>query len=125
MLDENADEALHRAADRAMHHDRRLLAAIMVDVERAEPLRQIEVDLRGAALPVAADGIAQHVFELRPVERAFARIDRGLDAIVALGDALQHILHDAFGVIPRLVRADALFWSRRELHGEIAREAEV
>ena len=51
-----------------------------VDIERAEALRQVEVDLRGAALPVAADGVAQHIFELRPVERAFARIDRGLDA---------------------------------------------
>jgi hypothetical protein len=30
------------------------------DVERLEPLRQVEVDLRRAALPVAADGVAQN-----------------------------------------------------------------
>ena len=58
-----------------------LLRAVRCDVEGVEPLRQIEVDLRGAALPVAANGVAQHVFELRPVKRAFARVDRGLDAI--------------------------------------------
>ena len=66
--------------------------AVVVDVEGAEPLRQVEVDLGGAALPVAADGVAQHVFELRPVERAFARIDAGLDAAArSLGDLAQHL----------------------------------
>jgi hypothetical protein len=57
---------------------------IGVDVEGAEALRQVEVDLRRAALPVAADGVAQHIFELRPVERALARIDAGLDAAAGL-----------------------------------------
>ena len=108
-----------------MDHHRRLLRAVGGDVEGVEALRQVEIDLGRAALPVAADGVAQHVFELRPVERAFARIDRGLDAVVALRDLLQHILHDAFGVIPGLVGADALLGTRRELHREIALEAEV
>ena len=40
-------------------------------------------------------------------------------------DLLEHVLHDAFGVIPRLVGADALFRPRRELHRELALEAEV
>jgi len=58
-----------------MHHHGLLLLTGRVDVERAEPLRQVEVYLRGAALPVAADGVAQHVFEFRPIKCAFARID--------------------------------------------------
>lgn len=53
-----------------MHHDRRFLRTVGVDVERAETFRQVEVDLRGAALPVTADGVAQHIFEFRAVEGA-------------------------------------------------------
>ena len=127
MLDQDADEALHRAADRAMHHDRRLLGAVGVDVERAEALRQVEVDLRGAALPVAADGVAQHIFEFRAVERAFAGIDRGLDAVVvALRlDLRQHRGHHALGMVPHLVGADALFRPGRQFDREFALEAEI
>ena len=76
VLDQDAEEALHRAADGAVDHHRLLLFRIGADVEGAEPFRQVEVDLRRAALPFAADGVAQHIFELRPVERALARIDR-------------------------------------------------
>ena len=126
VLDQDADEALHRAADRAMHHDRRLLRAVGIDIERAEPFRQVEVDLRGAALPVAADGVAQHIFELRPVERAFAGVDRGLDAVAAAGlDFREHGRHHALGVIPHLVGADALLRPGRELDREFAVEAEI
>src|SRR5204862_682921 len=85
VLDQYANESFHRAADRAVHHHRRLLRPVGIDVERAEAFRQVEVDLRGAALPVAADGVAQHIFEFRPVERAFTGVDRGLDAIAAAG----------------------------------------
>ena len=78
-LDQDADEALHRAQNGAVQHHRRCFSPSAVDIERVEPLRQVEVDLGGAALPFAADRILQHVLELRPVERAFARIDTGLD----------------------------------------------
>ena len=79
VLQQDAGEALHRAEHRPVDHHRRLLVAVGVDVEGAEALRQIEIDLGGAALPVAADGIAQHVLELRAVEGALARVDAGLD----------------------------------------------
>ncbi len=93
-----------------------------VDVERAEALRQVEVDLRGAALPVAPDRVAQHVFELRPVERAFAGIDAGLDAPAGLGrDPFEHAAHHALGVIPHRVGADALLRPGRELDHDVAR----
>ena len=110
-----------------MDHDRHFLRAVGIDVERAESFRQVEVDLRGAALPVAADRIAQHIFELRSVERAFAGIDRGLDAVVmALRlDFGKHRRHHALGMIPHLVGADALVRPGREFYREIALEAEI
>src|SRR5207244_11115868 len=42
VLDQDAGEALHRAADRAVHHDRRLFATVGIDIERTEPLRQVK-----------------------------------------------------------------------------------
>ena len=36
----------------------------------------VEVDLQRAALPIAADRVAQHELDLRPVERAFAFVQR-------------------------------------------------
>jgi hypothetical protein len=74
--------------DRPVDHHRLLLLRILVDVEGAEAFRQVEVDLRRAALPVAADGIFQRVFELRPVEGALALIDAGLDASAGFGGHL-------------------------------------
>ncbi len=59
-----------------------IFSLVWPDVEGAEPLGQVEVDLVGAALPFAADGVAQHIFELRPVEGALARVDRGRDALL-------------------------------------------
>src|SRR5262245_44524207 len=114
MLQHHAEEALHRSADRAMDHHRRLLRAVLGDIEGLETLRQVEIHLRGAALPVAADGVAQHVLEFRSVERAFARIDGSLDAVATLRlDTLEHVAHDAFGVVPGSIRADALLRPRR------------
>ena len=79
MLDQDAGEALHRTANRAVHHDRHFLLAVGIDIKGAEPLGEVEVDLRRAALPLPADRIAQGVFEFRPVESTLARIDAGLD----------------------------------------------
>ena len=76
MLDEDAGEAFERAEHRAVQHHRRHLVGMFVDVERAEPAGQVEVDLHGAALPVAADAVAQHIFKLWPVEGAFAFVER-------------------------------------------------
>ena len=80
MLDQDAGEPLHRAADRPVYHHRGLLAAVGIDVERAEALGQVEVHLGRAALPVPADGVAQDVLEFRPVEGALPGVDRGADA---------------------------------------------
>ena len=50
--------------------------AVLADIAGVEPLGQHEIDLQRAALPVAADRVAQHEFELRAIERALAGIER-------------------------------------------------
>jgi len=54
--------------------------AILADVIGIEALGQDEVELKGAALPGAADRVAQMEFQLRPIEGAFAR--QPLDALI-------------------------------------------
>ncbi|SPU68895.1 Uncharacterised protein [Brucella neotomae] len=124
ILDQNAEETFHRAADGAMDHDRLLLFRIRADIEGAEAFRQVEIDLRGAALPFTADGVLQRIFKLRPVERTLARQNAGLDIVRLLPDLLQNGHHHAFGTIPKLIRANALFRARRELDGDFL-EAEI
>src|SRR5690606_33283542 len=93
-----------------------LLLRILVDIEGAEPLRQIEIDLRRAALPFTPDGVLQDIIELRTVESPIAGIDGHLDAVVRARDLLQHLRHDAFGMIPESIRTNALFWPRGQEH---------
>ena len=80
VLDQHADEALERAQDRPVQHHRPVLGAVLADIVGVQPLRQDEVDLQRAALPVAADRVAQHELELRAVEGALAGVERALEA---------------------------------------------
>ena len=103
VLDHDADEALHGAEHGAVEHHRRHLVGVLVDVEGAEAPGQVEVDLHGAALPVAADGVAQDVFELRPVEGAFAFVKRPRPA-----GGFERFFQSRLRLIPHGIVTDAL-----------------
>ena len=77
---------------------------MLVDIERAEPAGHVEIDLHGAALPVAADGVAQHVFELGAVEGAFALVERPRPA-----GGFERLHQRRLGLVPHGIVADALF----------------
>ena len=119
VLDQNPDEALERAEHGAVEHHRRHLVRVLVDIEGAEPPRHVEIDLHGAALPVAADGVAQHVFELGPVEGAFALVERPRAA-----RGLKRLHQRGLGLVPHRVVADALVGAVGELDGDVG-EAEI
>ena len=72
MLDQDADEALERAEDRAVEHHRAMALAILADVARVEPLGEHGVGLDRADLPRPPDRVGQMEFELGRVEGAFA-----------------------------------------------------
>lgn len=69
MFDQQADETLHRTKGRAVDHDRPVRFVVRPGVMQIETLRQLEVDLHRAELPLAADHVADHKINLRPVER--------------------------------------------------------
>ena len=55
-----------------MQHNRSVAAAILADINGAEPFRHHEIKLQRAALPLPAERVAQMEFKLRAVEGAFA-----------------------------------------------------
>jgi len=73
VFDDNAKEPLDGTQDRAMDHDRTLLAAFGVCIFKSEPFRLVEVELDGGELPFAADRIFRNEVELRTIERRFPR----------------------------------------------------
>ena len=75
VLDEHAEEALHRAEQGAVHHVRAVLAAVLADVGDVEALRQVEVELDRGALPLAAEGVEHLDVDLRAVEDRAALVD--------------------------------------------------
>src|SRR6266851_3280149 len=119
VLDENADEAFHRADDRPMQHDRYLARIVFGDVLRTEQTRHGKIDLHGAALPGATDAVFQMVFDLGAVEGALSR-----EHLVAETAGIQGCLKRAFGLVPELVGADPFQRARGEFVDDLG-EAEV
>ena len=72
VLDQHTEEALHRAEQRAMDHDRLVPLAVFAHVLELEARRQVEVELHGRELPQPAQHIHQLDVDLGPVERGFA-----------------------------------------------------
>ena len=72
VLDQDADEALERAEDRAVQHHRPVPRTVLADIGGVEALGQHVVELQRAALPGAADGVLEVELELRAIEGALA-----------------------------------------------------
>ncbi|MNS68507.1 hypothetical protein D3C72_1017910 [compost metagenome] len=102
VLDHDADEALERAQDGAVQHDRAVLLAVLGDVGRVQTVRQDIVQLDRAAGPFAADGVLDDEVQLGRVEGAVALGDHHIDPGVAGGFG-----HLGLGLVPELVRTGA------------------
>ena len=116
VLDEDAEEPLHRPEQRPVDHDRAVAGVVRARVLEAEELRQLEVDLDGGQLPRAADGVARLHRDLGPVERAATLVEHQVQVLLLRG------LPEALGRLgPVLVRADRLILRlRRQLQVELA-----
>ena len=103
MLDQNAEEPLDGAVQRAMHHQRLMLLAVLGDVFELEAPRQREIELHGGKLPQPPDRVHQFHVDLRAVKRRFVRHHLHLH-VQPFGGALQRV----FGELPLLGRAVVL-----------------
>src|SRR4051794_35536481 len=69
VLDEDADEALERAEERAVDNEHRMLDVVGAHVGEPETLRHLPVQLDRPELPRAAERVGDVQVDLRPVER--------------------------------------------------------
>ena len=103
MLDEHADEALHRAEGRPVDHHGAVRLVVGADVFEFETVGQVVVHLDGAELPRTAEGILHHEVEFGAVECRFAGNGDGFQAGLSYG-----FDDGAFGFFPVFVRANVL-----------------
>jgi hypothetical protein len=103
-----------------------VVGVVGAGVGQLEPLGHVVVELHGAELPGAADRVGHVQVDLRPVERAVARVEVVLEALVD-----ERLLEPRLGTVPHLLGADALLRAGRELQPRLEaervvdREAEV
>ncbi|CAM5197645.1 hypothetical protein CDEN61S_00385 [Castellaniella denitrificans] len=119
VFDQHADEAFQGSQDGPVQHHGRAALVLGVDVFGPQARGHGKVHLDGAALPMAADGVLQGVFDLRTVEGALSF----RDFVVAVGQ-VQAVLQGLLGLVPDLVGADALFGAGGDLVQDLG-EAEV
>src|SRR5262245_37022722 len=67
MLDQDAEKALERSQNRAVHHYRLMRLVVRADKFEAETLRQREVNLNSRELPQAFDRVHDLEINLRTV----------------------------------------------------------
>ena len=72
MLDQHADEPLHRPERGAMDHHRPVGGVVVADVLQLESFGEVVVELDGAELPLAADRVADHEVGFGTVEGRFS-----------------------------------------------------
>ena len=74
MLDEHADETLHRTKRRAMDHHWAMRLVVCACVTEIEAHGQVVINLHGAELPRATNHILHDEVNFRAVERRFTRL---------------------------------------------------
>src|SRR5947208_9442587 len=120
MLGQDADEALERAEDCAMHHHRTLGLAVAVDVLEPEALGLLEVDLDGGDLPAPRERVQDVDVDLGPVEGAVARVQVEGQPVGA-----QRVRQPLLGYLPLLVGPERLGRPRGELETRLEPEGAV
>ena len=75
MLDQNADKPLNGTEYHPVNHDGTVLLAVGSVVFQFKPLRQLEVQLNGSALPGTANSVYQMEVDLGAVEGAVSFVD--------------------------------------------------
>ncbi len=75
MLDKQPEEALPGPQQGTVHHVGAVLQPIRPDIDHVEPFREVEVELDGCHLPLAAQGISYLEVNLGAVESAAAFVN--------------------------------------------------
>ena len=110
MLDQDPDEPLVGAVERAVDDVQRMLGVVRPHVREAEARGHLRVELDRAHLPFPSERVLHVEVDLRPVERALSLGDLVRDLVPFERDA-----QGAFRHVPLLVAAELVLGPRGEL----------
>jgi hypothetical protein len=74
VLDEATEETFHASENGSVYHYHRVCHSVNVHIGNIEPLRQVEIDLRGGTLPCPSQGISETDIDFGPIEYPFPRV---------------------------------------------------
>ena len=97
-----------------MQHNRPVAVAVLGHIFGVQPVRQHEIHLQRATLPVTANGVTKHEFQFRAIERALARVQHSLKLGRVTG-----IGQRGFSAVPHIILTGAHFRPVREFHANI------
>ena len=92
----------------------RVVLSVLPHVIQVKPRSQVEVELAGRALPLAAKGVEQLDVDLGAVEHRLA-----LGPLVGQADTVQGPDQRLFGQLPLLVTAEVLLMMQRVAHRQV------
>ena len=110
VLDEDPDEALERAEERAVDDEDTVLVVVGAHVREPEPRGHLRVELDRAHLPAAPEHVRHVEVDLRPVERPLPGADDVRDAV-----AIERREQLALREVPLLVASELVVRPSREL----------
>ena len=113
VLDKNPNEAFERAQKCTVDHEWTVLRPILTDVGQIEPLRQVEINLNGRALPPPTKCVNQLQVNLRAIENGLT-----FGANVFQVVRFQGAFENGFSLNPALVVAEVLAGICRVPNGE-------
>ena len=111
VLDEDGHEALDGAEHHAVDHDRAMLLPVLAHIFEVKALRELEVELDGAALPRSADAVLEVEVDLGTVEGAVALVD-----LVFEPQPFKRRPKRVRRVLPIFIRTHAVVGTGGELH---------
>ena len=95
MLDQDSEETLDGAIERAVHHQGLVRFSVFGNVFEVEPAGQSEIELNRRKLPQTADGIHQFHVDLRAIKRGFIGHDFHFEV-----QALRRLAQSVFSQLP-------------------------
>mmetsp|Transcript_5067 Transcript_5067/g.9371 ORF Transcript_5067/g.9371 Transcript_5067/m.9371 type:complete len:558 (-) Transcript_5067:471-2144(-) len=109
---QNGQHPLHTSEDGAVNDDGAFLSTRLGDVGEVESDGQLEIELHGGALELAAQGVVDSDVDFGPVEGAIPGIERP-----GPSGALEGVFQGRFGPVPELEFAQIAFGAGGQGHG--------
>src|SRR5579875_3522628 len=108
-----------------MEHDRAVFLPVLSDISRIKAIGKNAVRLQGPDLPGSSDCVPQVPFELRSVERPFARKLFPAKFLGSHSGSNDSLAKFVLGLVPVFVSAESVVGSKSEFDGVTKAEVSI